>query len=365
MRIAIFGHAVWGGVWGHSLELAAQISKHVEVTYIEPMVPRSPLTPGFKRIHKQSVPRRVRVVSRQTELPFGSTYGIYLELRNLFDLVRNRADAVISYYALGMVFALIYARISGRRFVFVCVDDPDVFHQRIARITARICIPLVSRFANRTFATSLKLSEQIQRFTNRVEYLTNGVDLGKIETIEYQPRNHGQFTVGIVASFGKWIDLDMIHGVAHNLKDIRFLLVGGGESFDEMRKRFQELTNVEITGFLSHEEAMARLSQMDLCLIPYRNDERHRRRLNRVSPVKLFEYWAAGKPVIATPFDELKRIGKDIVVFVTSPNELETAILELKRDEGFRRLLGRKGKHEVRKYDWETMVHRYLKALGA
>ena len=117
-----------------------------------------------------------------------------------------------------------------------------------------------------------------------------------------------------------------------------------------------------MTGFLSHEEAMQRLSHMDLCLIPYRMEEPYVRRLDRVSPVKLFEYWAAAKPVIATPFEELKRIGRDIVVFVRDAKELEEAIARLRDDPKLRRLLGIKGKKEVKRFNWKTMVHRYLEA---
>jgi glycosyltransferase involved in cell wall biosynthesis len=263
-----------------------------------------------------------------------------------------------------MVLTLIYTRMSGRKFVFVCVDDPDVFHQRIARFTARLCLPLVSILATRTFATSLRLSSQIRRFTNRVEYLTNGVNLQKLEGTQAQTAHRHPFTVGLVASFGKWIDFDMIRGVAHRMSDIRFLLVGGGECFVEVAQGFSGMTNVELTGFLPHQEAMGMLSQMDLCLIPYRMEAHHRRRLDRVSPVKLFEYWAAGKPVIATPFDELQRIGQDIVVFVKNAKELEEAIQKLRKDSALRKLLVDKGRREVRKFDWEIMVQRYLNVLG-
>ncbi len=139
--------------------------------------------------------------------------------------------------------------------------------------------------------------------------------------------------------------------VATKLRDVDFLLVGGGDQFDGVREKSRSLGNVMLTGMLPHDETAKAIAKMDLCLIPYNRN----RQTDRISPVKLFEYWAMGKPVVSTRCYEIERIGHDRVLFADDADELSKLIVKLRDDKGLRHELARKGMEEVVKYDWKLL----------
>jgi hypothetical protein len=76
------------------------------------------------------------------------------------------------------------------------------------------------------------------------------------------------------------------------------------------------------------------------------------------SPHKLFEYMAAGLPVIVSPAESVARIvreeGAGIVVGY-NPAEMAQAIIELAKDKDLRNRMGEAGKKAVReKYNWKN-----------
>lgn len=65
-------------------------------------------------------------------------------------------------------------------------------------------------------------------------------------------------------------------------------------------RRLRSLSNCRLIGNLSYSELPALLKGLDVCLLPYVEDERAYFR----SPLKLYEYLAAGRPVVATRHPE-------------------------------------------------------------
>jgi glycosyltransferase involved in cell wall biosynthesis len=75
------------------------------------------------------------------------------------------------------------------------------------------------------------------------------------------------------------------------------------------------LPNVFFLGRHPYEDMPHLLDGMDVCLMPYVNDERGRYR----SPLKLYEYLAAGKPVVSTAHPEAQEFAE--LVYVASAGE--------------------------------------------
>ena len=75
-------------------------------------------------------------------------------------------------------------------------------------------------------------------------------------------------------------------------------------------KRLERLPNVEWLGRIPVERVGPVLRDCDVALIPYRLTDWTRHCL----PVKVFEYLAEGKPVVATPLPELKLLGDAVSI---------------------------------------------------
>jgi polysaccharide pyruvyl transferase CsaB len=109
--------------------------------------------------------------------------------------------------------------------------------------------------------------------------------------------------VGYFGAIADWIDLDLVHEVARLRPQYRFVLIG--QVFGRDVSALEALPNVSLLGNKRYEDIPSYLYRFDACLIPFL--------LNQVTkatdPVKLYEYFCLGKPVIATDMAELAQCG--------------------------------------------------------
>jgi polysaccharide pyruvyl transferase CsaB len=105
--------------------------------------------------------------------------------------------------------------------------------------------------------------------------------------------------VGYFGAIADWIDLDLVYAVAKIRPQYSFVLIG--QVFGRDTSVLESLPNVFLLGNQSYERIPAFLAEFDACIIPFL--------LNQVTkatdPVKLYEYFSQGKPVVATDMAEL------------------------------------------------------------
>lgn len=146
----------------------------------------------------------------------------------------------------------------------------------------------------------------------------------------------GRRVVGFVGFFYPWHGLDlMIEAVPQVLARVPetvFLLIGDGPTKRELEKKVSEQgygSSVRFLGRLRHEELPDYISLFDVAVVPHSNDYG--------SPMKVFEYMAVGKPVVAPDLGPLRdgiTSGKEGILFAPGDAAaLGTAITEILGDE--------------------------------
>ena len=150
------------------------------------------------------------------------------------------------------------------------------------------------------------------------------------------------------------IDIELIKYIANNLKNNCIVLIG-----PKLIKEDKDEFPNNVYFFDSVEENMipSVLDYFDICLIPYivKNKE-----MDYVFPRKLFEYFAANKPVVSTEMKELffldkyVAISKDEKEFLKNINLISKNIYE----EG---MINRKKIAE--KYDWNLLLSKLDKKI--
>lgn len=131
--------------------------------------------------------------------------------------------------------------------------------------------------------------------------------------------------VGYFGAIADWIDLDLIYGVAKSRPQYSFILIG--QVFGRDVSRLEALPNVRLLGNKPYSEIPSYLYNFDVCTIPFL--------INQVTkatdPVKLYEYFSLGKPVVATEMAELRQCG-DLVYLAANAvdfaKQLDAAISE-------------------------------------
>ncbi|MDZ7264821.1 MAG: glycosyltransferase family 4 protein, partial [candidate division KSB1 bacterium] len=204
----------------------------------------------------------------------------------------------------------------------------------------------------------------------------NGVDERRFRpealTDEIRKQYHLQsrVVVGFVGSFHFW------HGLEHLMQfmkltlarfdGVTFLLVGEGPLKHELEQKVQQdhlSDRVIFAGYVPHEKVPAYLSAMDIVLAPY-----PRLDFFYYSPLKLFEYLAAGKAVIASRIGQITEIIQDgingVLVDPDDFDELQRQLFLLIEDEDYRERLGENGRKTIiEQYTWRHTAQKILAVM--
>lgn len=98
--------------------------------------------------------------------------------------------------------------------------------------------------------------------------------------------------------WGEWFDWDLLVYVAEHC-DCEINLIGDYKPISDMVSSLPG--NIHMLGIKKHEDLPAYLHYSDIALLPFKNSTIGK----YVSPLKVFEYLAMNKPVLATPLNDI------------------------------------------------------------
>lgn len=182
----------------------------------------------------------------------------------------------------------------------------------------------------------------------------------------------GKLKVGYVGHLYRGKGLEVIEAVAPGLQDVEFHIIGGQpEDLEFWRGRIKE-KNVFFHGFVHRCELGRYYDALDICLLPNQEtvwasgSSRVRTPVDIgsfTSPLKMFEYMAHGKPIIASDLPVLREVLHEGISVLVPPQDFEkwkTAIAAL-MDPGLRAKLGKAAKDELEKYySWTARAESIL-----
>ena len=113
--------------------------------------------------------------------------------------------------------------------------------------------------------------------------------------------------IGYFGAIADWMDLELVRSVALARPQYSFVMVG--QVFRDDISRI-DLPNVHLLGSKPYAEIPSYLEHFDVCVIPFVLNEVTK----ATDPVKLYEYLARGKPVVATDMAELAECGDLIYI---------------------------------------------------
>ena len=116
-----------------------------------------------------------------------------------------------------------------------------------------------------------------------------------------------QPVVGYFGSLDHWFDTALVARAARAYRDWRFVLVGRRQDCD--LDALQRLPNVRIVGETPYAMLPEFAHDFDVCMIPFLVNEL----TLHTNPVKMYEYLAAGKPVVGTALPEIMIGGEGLV----------------------------------------------------
>jgi glycosyltransferase involved in cell wall biosynthesis len=139
----------------------------------------------------------------------------------------------------------------------------------------------------------------------------------------------------------------------------KFTLVG--EQEDTLRPH----PSLRVEPFVPHRDVPEWYGQADLVLLPYQRELRH---AGSLSPMKLFEAMAAGRPIIASCLPPLREILEDgKTALLVEPDRVEAwvqAIERLQNDRALASRLASGAKSLAARFSWRERALGIARALG-
>jgi len=152
--------------------------------------------------------------------------------------------------------------------------------------------------------------------------------------------------------------------VLKTIPNTAFLIVGNGELKNELialAKKVGVPDKCVFTGNIPYEKVPLYINMADVCIVP-------KKILGfGYSPLKLYEYMACGKPVIATDtagFEIVRQYNAGILVNPENPEEFSNAIVKLLQNKKLREQMGANGRElVVREYSWESAAKKTIEVF--
>ncbi len=180
--------------------------------------------------------------------------------------------------------------------------------------------------------------------------------------------NLRRFVAGFVGTMNRWQGVvgfaEVVEHVVAERGDVGFLFIGDGEGRPALESELRRRGVFNATSFVGrkpHAEIPRFISAVDIGLLLDSN--------SYGSPMKIFEYWAMGKPVIAPGVPAVMEILRNGETgFVIQPGDaraMARRILQLADDEALREELGRAGRARVlQNHTWEENAQKILSAVA-
>ncbi len=195
------------------------------------------------------------------------------------------------------------------RILYDFVDDVDVFYGDHKKIVKGHQILLKN--ASLVLATAHKLTEEASLHRSDVVYSPNGVVYEHFACPAQHDRpfppkdlqpilTNAKPVIGYYGALARWFDYELLKSIASLRPDYEFVLIGPDYDGTLEPAKVSKFPNIHWLGVKPYAELPDYLRYFDVATIPFIVNEI----THAVSPLKLFEYMAGGKPIVITPMRE-------------------------------------------------------------
>jgi glycosyltransferase involved in cell wall biosynthesis len=283
-----------------------------------------------------------------------------------------------------------FYKLLGKRFVYDHHDlAPEAYYFRFGGNGNRLVYHalvfferLSCRLADHVIATNQSYRaiemERGRVPEQRSTVVRNGPDLNLLQAVEPNPdlRRAGKTTIGYVGRMGFQDGVDYLLRALHHLvydlgrTDFFCFVAGTGVAVPSLKALTGRLSlsdYVLFTGWVEHKDVARYLSAADIGVAPEPSNAYN----DRSTMIKMTEYMALGKPIVAFDLPEHRVTAQDAALYACPNDELDFArqIVALMDDPERRKKMGQRGRERIEtKLAWPHQAKHLLevyKALNA
>lgn len=291
-------------------------------------------------------------------------------------MLRWRPDFLLWFDSPGQVAPLVCASVAGCPYLLFVNGLPDEELRSIWRwVPLRWLIRLGLKAAVQRAAAVVSVCPEILRWMqehweiqeSRCRVIRNGVDPERFRPLdaaatrrELGLEESGSY-VGFVGGFFPWHGLETLIEavplVLHKVPGTRFLLIGDGCQRSALEARVREMGlahAIRFVGRVEFEEVPRWIAACDLCVVLHKATRSY-----PGDSMKLWEYLACGRPVVATAGpgygETVETIGCGLSVKPNDPQDVAWSLAYLLADAGARVRMGQRGRDAVlHEHTWDV-----------
>jgi len=288
-----------------------------------------------------------------------------------------KPDVIVGFGILNANIAIRLAKKKNIPFVYYIIDE---LHRLVPQKYFQWLAKYIESKNMKNADKVISINEGLREYTiqmgadkKKTEVIRAGVELERFNPTYRKAirKKYGIKDEDVVLFFMGWLyDFSGLKEVALELakasgnhRNIKVLTLGKGDLWDVLRtiRRKYGLDGRIITvGWKPYEEVPKYIAASDICLLPAYNNEVMR----NIVPIKMYEYMAMAKPVIATKLPGvMKEFGEgNGVIYVDRPEDVVKKAIEL-IESGSIEEEGIKARKFVEKYSWDNVVDEFERIL--
>ncbi|HPN34341.1 MAG TPA: glycosyltransferase family 4 protein [bacterium] len=246
--------------------------------------------------------------------------------------------------------------------------QPDYWHPPLlAECIERKVVQAADHIVTQSLPLKHYLASQYGVGDDKIDVVSNGADIvadlpeERIRRVREQYGLQDKIVAGFIGSMSAWHGienlLNIFSAVIPQHPSLHFFLVGqGGDARRSVEKYIAEKSladRITLQGYVPNEQIPELLAVMDIVLAPYPQMP-----FFYFSPVKIFEYMAAAKPVVSTRIGQIAELihsGENGLLCDSGQGpDLAEAVIALARNPEWRRRLGQQARATIAAaHTWE------------
>jgi glycosyltransferase involved in cell wall biosynthesis len=165
------------------------------------------------------------------------------------------------------------------------------------------------------FSTSHAFKEEYKEYAKQeIDYIPNGVDFDEKKPQKSNYQKKEKKLIGYVGIINQEVNMDLLEFIISHNSNADFVVIGQAtnECLQDINKLIAEHANFIHLGPKSHDEIPAFMEECDVLI----NIKNNNYTTSGADSIKIYEYLATGKPIVATPMPPADRFAD--LMYVTS-----------------------------------------------
>jgi len=332
-NILFLSSSFWDGLWTRKHIFMKMLSRYNKIIYVErePTIATPISDPDYERFFPNILPTQrwinenmilytppcllpmAHSKSRLTN--FFNQLFMLLLIKKIIKKYFHNEDFIIwtTVHSIPLIFKNLQAKLK----IFDCTDEISEFSHVNKKLVAQWEKDLI-KSCDIVFVTSETLLKNKKKLNKNTYYIPNGVEFDVMNSINKTVYKCPNDIKGIddpkvifIGNISEWIDLKIIYDAANKFRNYNFIIIGPIKK--NIKVRNYNAKNLFFLGKKKYDLIPSYIQHSQVCISTFKINELSK----SINPLKVYEYMATGKPVIASFMPELSKYQDCLMLYRT------------------------------------------------